>query len=190
MKSEFTDISETQKALAIEIPTEVVDAEINRVARSYTKQARLPGFRPGKVPQGLIKKRFREQIFHDVLHDLIPRAVEEALQERGIEPVDTPSIKDVVLEEGRPLTFTAAVETVPSFDPGDLSSLTLRQPSTDVASDAVDNVLQRLRERAGKYEPVERRPVTDGDTVVLDLDRTGPDGQVDHHDGVTVQLGA
>ena len=190
MKTEFTDISETQKALSIEIPTEIVDAEINRVARSYTKQARLPGFRPGKVPQGLIKKRFRDQIFHDVLHDLVPRAIEEALQERGIEPVDTPSIKDVVLEEGRPLTFTAAVETVPPFDPGDLSSLTLRPPSTAVEADAVDKVLQRLRERAGKYEPVEGRPVTDGDAVVLDLDRTGPDGQVDHHDGVNVQLGA
>ena len=190
MKTEFTDISETQKALSIEIPTEIVDAEINRVARSYTKQARLPGFRPGKVPQGLIKKRFRDQIFHDVLHDLVPRAVEEALQERGIEPVDTPSIKDVVLEEGRPLTFTAAVETVPPFDPGDLSSLTLRPPSTAVEADAVDKVLQRLRERAGKYEPVEGRPVTDGDAVVLDLDRTGPDGLVDHHDGVNVQLGA
>ena len=190
MKTEFSDVSETQKTLSIEIPSEVVDAEINRIARSYTKQARLPGFRPGKVPQGLIKKRFKDQIFHDVLHDLVPRAVEEALQERGIEPVDTPSIKDVVLEEGRPLTFTAAVETVPSFDPGDLSSLTLRSPSTAVEADAVDKVLERLRERAGKYEPIEGRPVSDGDAVVLDLDRTGPDGQVDHHDGVNVQLGA
>ena len=190
MKTEFIDVSETQKTLSIEIPSEVVDAEINRIARSYTKQARLPGFRPGKVPQGLIKKRFKDQIFHDVLHDLVPRAVEEALQERGIEPVDTPSIKDVVLEEGRPLTFTAAVETVPSFDPGDLSSLTLRSPSTAVEADAVDKVLERLRERAGKYEPIEGRPVSDGDAVVLDLDRTGPDGQVDHHDGVNVQLGA
>ena len=118
------------------------------------------------MPQGLIKKRFRDQIFHDVLHDLVPRAIEEALQERGIEPVDTPSIKDVVLEEGQPLTFTAAVETVPPFDPGDLSSLTLRPPSSAVEADAVDKVLQRLRERAGKYEPVEGRPVTDGDAVV------------------------
>src|SRR5262245_26067106 len=111
MKTEFTDVSETQKTLSIEIPSDVVDAEINRIARSYTKQARLPGFRPGKVPQSLIKKRFKDQIFHDVLHDLVPRAVDSALQERGIEPVDTPSIKDVVIEEGRPLTFTAAVET-------------------------------------------------------------------------------
>ena len=101
MKTEFTDVSETQKTITIEIPTEVVDAEIARIARGYTKQARLPGFRPGKVPQTIVKQRFKEQILHDVMHGLIPRAVEEALQERGIEPVDTPNIKDVALEEGR-----------------------------------------------------------------------------------------
>ena len=190
MKTEFTDVSETRKTLAIEIPTDVVDAEINRIARGYTKQARIPGFRPGKVPYTLVKQRFREQILHDVMHGLIPRAVEEALQERGIEPVDTPNIKDVALEEGRPLTFTAAIETVPSFDPGDLSAITLRRPPVQVTEDAVDDMLQRLRERAGKLEPVEGRPVAEGDAVVLYLDRTGPDGQVDHHDDVTVQLGA
>ena len=190
MKTECTDVSETRKTLTIEIPTEVVDAEINRVARGYTKQARIPGFRPGKVPQTLVKQRFRDQILHDVMHGLIPRAVEEALQERGIEPVDTPDIKDVALEEGRPLTFTAAVETVPSFDPGDLSAITLRRAPVLITEEAVDDTLQRLREQAGKLEPVEGRPVAEGDVVVLRLDRTGPDGQVDHHDDVTVQLGA
>jgi len=190
MKTELTDVSETRKTLTIEIPTEVVDAEINRVARGYTKQARIPGFRPGKVPQTLVKQRFRDQILHDVMHGLIPRAVEEALQERGIEPVDTPDIKDVALEEGRPLTFTAAVETVPSFDPGDLSAITLRRAPVLITEEAVDDTLQRLREQAGKLEPVEGRPVAEGDVVVLRLDRTGPDGQVDHHDDVTVQLGA
>ena len=114
MKTEFTDVSETQKTLTIEIPTDVVDAEIDRVAQGYSKQARLPGFRPGKAPATVIKQRFREQIHHDVMHGLIPRAVEEALQERGIEPVDTPNIKDVALREGQPLTFTAAIETVPA----------------------------------------------------------------------------
>ena len=190
MKTEFTDVSETRKTLAIEIPIDVVDAEINRVARGYTKQARLPGFRPGKAPQTLIKQRFRDQILHDVMHDLIPRAVEEALQERGIEPIDTPDIKDVALEEGRPMTFTAAIETVPAFDPGDLSSITLDRPSAEVTEDAIADMLQRLRDRAGTYEPVEGRAVAEGDAVVLDLDRTGPNGQVDHHDDVTVQLGA
>jgi trigger factor len=190
MKTEFTDVSETQKTVTIEIPTEVVDAEIDRVARGYTKQARLPGFRPGKVPQGLIKKRFKEQILHDVAHGLIPRAVEEALQERGIEPVDTPNIKDVMLEEGQPLKFTAAIETVPSFDPGDLSAVQLQPAPADVSDEAVEDTLKRLQERAGKFEPVEGRPVGEGDAVVLTLDRTDPDGKTDHHDEVTVQLGA
>jgi trigger factor len=190
MKTEFQDVSETQKNLTIEIPSEVVDAEIDRVAKGYSKQAKLPGFRPGKVPSNIIKQRFREQIHHDVMHDLIPRAVEEALQERGIEPVTTPDIKDVSLREGEPLKFTAAIETVPPFDPGDLSTISLRQPSSAITDDAVDRALERLRERAAKHETVEGRPLADGDTAVLDIDRTDPDDKVDHHDNVSVELGA
>ena len=190
MKTEFQDVSETQKNITIEIPSDIVDAEIDRVAKDYSKQARLPGFRPGKVPSNIIKQRFREQIHHDVMHDLIPRAVEEALQERGIEPVTTPDIKDVSLREGEPLKFTAAIETVPPFDPGDLSSITLRRPSSAVADAAVEQTLERFRERAAKYEPVEGRPVADGDTAVLEIDRTDPDGKIDHHDNVSVELGA
>ena len=190
MKTEFSDVSETQKSLTIEIPTETVDAEIDRIAGDYTKHARIPGFRPGKVPRTLIKQRFRDQILHDVMHGLIPRAIEEALQERGIEPVETPNVKDVDLAEGKPLKFTAAFETVPVFDPGDLSTVTVRQLSADVNDQAVDDMLQRLRERAAKFETVEGRPLTDTDSAQLDLTRTGPDGQVDQHDEVTIQLGA
>src|SRR5262245_736535 len=187
MKTEFQDVSETQKNITIEIPSDVVDAEINRVAKDYSKQAKLPGFRPGKVPSTIIKQRFREQIHHDVMHDLIPRAVEEALQERGIEPVDTPNIKDVSLREGEPLKFTAAIETVPSFDPGDLSTISLRQHPSMITEDAVEKTIQRLRERAAKSETVEGRPLADGDIAVLALDRTDPDGKIDHHDSASVE---
>ena len=190
MKTEFQDVSETQKKITIEIPSDIVDAEIDRVAKGYSKQARLPGFRPGKVPSNIIKQRFREQIHHDVMHDLIPRAVEEALQERGIEPVATPDIKDVSLREGEPLKFTADIETVPAFDPGDLSTISLRQESSTITDDAIEKTLDRLRERAAKHETVEGRPIADTDTAVLELDRTDPDGKVDHHDEVSVELGA
>ena len=139
MKTEFTDVSDTQKTLTIEIPRDIVDAEINRVARGYSRQARIPGFRPGKVPATLVKQRFKDQILHDVMHGLIPRAVEEALQERGIEPVDTPNVKDVDIREGQPLKFTAAFETVPPFDPGDYSTLTLRNPDSAGADESVES---------------------------------------------------
>src|SRR4051812_26354909 len=190
MKTEFTDVSETQKTITIEIPSDIVDAEINKVARDYSRQARLPGFRPGKVPATVVKQRFRDQILHDVSHALIPMAVEEALQERGIEPVDAPNIKDVDLREGQPLKFTAAIETVPPFDPGDLATLSVERRPTVVTDEAVDQTLQRLRERGAKSEPVEGRPVTDADTVVLDIDRKDADGESDKHENVSLELGA
>jgi len=189
MKTEFTDVSETRKTVAIEIPREVVDAEINRIAGDYTRQARVPGFRPGKVPASVVKQRYRDQILHDVMHGLIPRAISDALQERGIEPVDTPDVRDVALEEGQPLTFTANVETVPSFDPGDLSTLSATRPAHAVTDEAVDRTLERLRERAATFEPVEGREAAEGDTVVADLVREGPEGP-DRHENVSIEIGA
>jgi trigger factor len=190
MKTEFTDVSATQKTLTIEIPVDVVAAEINRVARGYTKQARIPGFRPGKVPTTLVKQRFKEQILHDVAHGLIPRAVDEALHERGIEPVDTPNIKDVALEEGQPLKFTAAIETVPPFDVGDLSTIEATRHATDVNDEAVEKALQQLRQRGAKFEPVENRGIEDGDTVVLDIERKDAEGNPDRHEDVSLELGS
>ena len=194
MKTEFIDVSDTQKNLVVEIDSTVVDAEIDKIARDYGKAARIPGFRPGKVPSKVVRQRFRDQILHDVVHGLIPRAVDEALRDRGIEPVDTPDIKDVVVEEGQPLKFTASFETVPPIDPGDYSTLTLKTPPTTVEESAVDDALKGLLDRAARYEPVEDRPVEMGDSVQLDLERTATaengEAQTDRHDGVTVDLGA
>src|SRR5687767_9109111 len=155
MKTEFIDVSDTHKNLVVEIPSTVVDAEIDKIARDYSKAARIPGFRPGKVPAKVVRQRFRDQILHDVVHGLIPRAVDEALRDKGIEPVDTPDIKDVVVEEGQPLKFTASFETVPPIDPGDYSTLTVRQLDNSVDDGQVDAALQQLRERSARYEPVE-----------------------------------
>ena len=197
MKTEFVDVSETRKSLVVEIPSTVVDAEIDKVARDYSKAARIPGFRPGKVPPKVVRQRFRDQILHDVAHGLIPRAVDEALRSRGVEPVNTPDIRDVVVEEGQPLKFTASFETVPPIDPGDTASLTLRQKDVAVADADVDGALSRLRERAARYEPVEGRGIQSGDSVVLDLKRTASgeragDGEThtDRHENVTVDIGA
>src|SRR6188474_3767809 len=127
MKTEFVDVNETRKNLVVEIDSTVVDAEIDKVSRDYSKAARIPGFRPGKVPAKVVRQRFRDQILHDVAHGLIPRAVDEALREGGLEAVDTPDVRDVTLEEGQPLTFTASFDTVPAFDPGDLSTIAFRR---------------------------------------------------------------
>jgi trigger factor len=190
MKTEFVDVSETRKNLVVEIESSTVDAEIDRVARDYTKAARIPGFRPGKVPARVVKQRFRSQILHDVVHELVPRAVDDALRERGLEPLDTPDIRDVVVEEGQPLKFTATFDTVPSFDLQPYVSLQLRRPQATLQEGAVNETLQSLRERAARFEVVEARPVERGDTVVVDLVREAGTEPPDTHQDVTIEIGA
>jgi trigger factor len=208
MKTEFIDVSDTQKNLVVEIESTIVDAEIDKVSRDYSKAARIPGFRPGKVPAKVVRQRFRDQILHDVAHGLIPRAVDEALRERGVEPVDTPDIKDVVVEEGQPLKFTASFETVPPIEPGDYGTLTVQRRTPRVDDDAVEQALSQLRERGARYDPVEGRGVELGDSVLMDLIRTAAKGseeplivipgqerpprekETDKHDNVTVDIGA
>jgi trigger factor len=185
MKTDLVDVNDTRKNLKVEIPSDIVDKTIDDVARDYSKKARIPGFRPGKAPARVIKQRFKEQILHDVAHDLIPRAVDDALRERGVEAVDTPDIREVTVEEGKALTFTASFDTVPSFEPGDLSTLSLRRPSSAVEDQAVVLALERLRERGARFEPVEGRGVVEGDTVTIDLTRNK-----DAHTDVSVELGS
>ncbi|MBI2834722.1 MAG: trigger factor, partial [Acidobacteria bacterium] len=192
MKTEFIDVTDTRKNLVMEIPSAVVDREIERVTRDYSRAARIPGFRPGKVPAKLVRQRFREQILHDVARDLIPRAVDEALRERGVEPVDTPDIRDVIVEEGQPLKFTASFETVPPIEPGQYDALVLRRVAATVEAGAVDRALERLRENAARYEAVGDRPVESGDTLIVDLDRRPAGSTVapEKHADISLEIGA
>jgi trigger factor len=194
MKADLVDVTETRKSLVIELPPEVVDAEIQRIAENYARSARIPGFRPGKTPTRVVRQRFKEQILHDVAHELVPRAVDEALSAKGLDPVDTPDVTDVVVEEGKPLTFTAAFETVPPIDPGDYDGMALRKRVVALEAGSVDQTLERLRQGAARFEPVDDRRLQIGDWPAVDLDRRvlGGDGEgsKEHHDNVTIELGA
>ena len=207
MKTELTDVSETRKHVTFEVEPDVVNAAIARVAQGYSKSARVPGFRPGKVPATVVKQRYKDQILHDVAHELIPRVVGEALRERGLEPVAAPDIKDVVLEEGQPLTFVADFETMPAIDPGEYTGITLRKPPAVLEVGAVDQALDHLQERHARWHPIENRPAALGDTVLADLTRTrrarlvtlaseapapgiDKDGEPEALQNVTVEIGA
>ena len=177
MKTELVDVSETRKNLVVEIPTDKVDAEITRVTTRYSKQARLPGFRPGKVPAKVVLQRFKGQILQDAAEHLVGHAVQDALAEHGVQPVEQPSIQDLSVHEGQPLTFTATFDVVPTFDPGDLSEIELRKQPVVVDEEAVTQALERLRERAARFEPV------DGDGRRGRAHRRGRPGAAGHRQG-------
>jgi trigger factor len=195
MKSEITDVNETRRDLTIEVPSTVVDEAIGHAAAKLGRSARVPGFRPGKVPATVIRQRFKPQIMQDVAEHLVSKAVGDALVEKGVEPIGTPDIKDLVLEEGKPLTFKATFEVLPEFDPGDLSSIEATEPSRSIGDDVVDQSLERIREKNARYEAVESGVVEAGQTVVVALERRGTDkdgkpGEPDKHEQVNIELGA
>ncbi|HEX7486096.1 MAG TPA: trigger factor [Vicinamibacterales bacterium] len=195
MKSDLVDVSETKKNLVIEIPSDQVDSEIDRVTRHLGRTVRVPGFRPGKVPVSVVKQRFRDEIEHEVVHELVPRAVSDALRERGVEPIATPDVHDVDVHEGQALKFTASFETVPPVDPGDYAAINLRRYPSTVEPATVDEALERLRQRAARYEPIDDRGLETGDTASVDLERRafevdGKPGAAEKHENVSVELGA
>jgi trigger factor len=199
MKVELTDVSDTQKSLAVEIPSDIVDSEIERVTRGYARSVKLPGFRPGKIPAKVVRQRFKAQILHEVAHELIPSAVDSVLRERGMEPIETPSVRDVSIEEGQPLKFTAAFETTPPVDVGPLTDITLRRPPVSVDAEQIDNTIERLRQGQARVEPVEGRGAARGDSVVMNMTRrkivsgeeaSGAEAdRVDSLEDVTVEIG-
>lgn len=195
MKADLVDVNETRRDLTIEVPSNLVDEAIGHAAVKIGKQARIPGFRPGKVPVTVIRQRFKPQIMQDVAEHLVSKAVGDALIEKGVEPIGTPDITDLKLEEGQPLTFKASFDVVPSFDPGDLSTIEIAESSREVADDVVNQSLERLRDRQARYEAVEGGVVEAGHTVVMGLERQGTDkegkpGEVDKHEQVNIELGA
>ena len=198
MKAAITELSETRRRLDVEIPAPVVDATIGRLAEQYRQRAKLPGFRPGKVPVHIVRQRFKDDILRDAAHDIVPRAVDDALREQAVTPIETPDVQEVSIDDGQPLTFHALFEIMPSIEGLDYDALTLRRTSVPPDADATDRALEELRRRASRLEPVADRGVEAGDAVTLDLTRRGVRGPEDaantppedRHENVSIELGA
>ena len=199
MKAEFTDISDIRKRVAVEVPPAAVEQEIERLAQRYRRSVRIPGFRPGKAPARLVRQRLRDQILEEAAQNLVPRVVGDLLRERDIEPVAAPDIRDVEIDEGRPLTFTATFETMPEVDAGDYQELTLRRTPVEVTDANVGEALEQLRQRAAREAPVDGRGVERGDVVTLDLERRvlrpagsepGPPPAPERRSGARAEIGA
>ena len=193
MKSEMRNVDACRKELTVEIPAAAVDAAIGRISARYGRSVKVQGFRPGKVPARVVRARFHDQILRDVAQDLIPAAVDEAVAEHDLQPVATPEIRDVEVDDGKPLTFTALIETVPAIDPGDYTAFTLRQTPAAIDAGAVDQAVERLRQGRAQLEPVTKRAAERGDVLTINLERRLPDqpqAAPERLQGVRIEIGS
>lgn len=164
------------KELELEIPAEAVQEEIAKVAKDLARVARIPGFRPGKAPVTLIRRRFADDIKNEVLQSLVPERLEKALGEAKLVPVTRPQVETVDYSEGGPVKFKARFEVLPEFELGDYKNLEVEVETADVSDEDVNHALADLREGAASFVPVEDRPAQDGDYAVLKMTGTPVDG--------------
>ena len=165
-----------RRELELEIPAEEVVKAVERVAREFARVARVPGFRPGKAPVTLIRRRFADDIKSEVLQSLLPEQIERAVSEQKIVPVTQPQIDKVDFSESGPVKFRATFEVLPEFELGQYKDLELEVDDVPLSDADVDKAIEELRDRAANFVPVEGRPLGDGDYAQLKLKATPAGG--------------
>jgi trigger factor len=152
------------REVEIEIPAEEVARSFRSVTKRYQKNARIPGFRSGKVPESFIRSRFAEQIRQDVMEAVLPEHFRAAIEQQKLRPISQPQVTNIELEEGKPLHFKAAFEVLPEISVDGYQDVKVERPSTELTDAEVDTELERIRDSRSTMEPVtEERPLADGD---------------------------
>ncbi|MBI1790353.1 MAG: trigger factor [Acidobacteria bacterium] len=178
-------------SLDITVPVEEVESETQTVVEGIQKRAKLPGFRPGKVPATLVRKQFSSDVRRKVLENLIPRHLERRLREEELRLVGSPDITKVSLEPGQALEFTAEFEVAPEIELQEYRDLTVPYREPEVTDEDVAARLEEIRDRKATYLNVDPRPIEDGDhAVVALLSLAGVEGEPVRQDEMMLHIGA
>ena len=155
---------ECTRELVIDVPAEEVSRAWAKVAANYRKYAKIPGFRAGKVPESVIRRRFAAEIRKEVIDSLLPERFNKGVAELGIRPVGQPQVTELSLEDGTPLHVKAVFEFLPSFSIDGYKDVTVTKPSVEVTEEEFKQELAQLRDSRATIEPVEEdRAFQDGD---------------------------
>lgn len=155
---------ELVRTVEVQAPAADVDRAFQKVVRRYARQARIPGFRAGKVPESLIRSRFAREVRQEVLDSLVSERFRTALEQQTLNPVSQPQISELQLMEGQPLRFKASFEVLPEINIDGYDTLQVQRPDVQVTDDEYEAELNAVLDHHATVEPVEEdRPLTDGD---------------------------
>ena len=155
---------ECTRELVLDVPADEVSKAFKLVTRNYQKYARIPGFRPGKVPESVVRRKFANEIRKEVIDGLLPERFSKGVNELGIKPVGQPQVTELTVEEGQPLHVKAVFEYIPEFSIDGYQSVTVEKPSEEVTDEEFGREMTELRESRATMEPVdEDRALIDGD---------------------------
>jgi trigger factor len=157
-----------RRSITVRVPSADIDREIEVRLKQVGKTARLKGFRPGKVPASVVRKRFGGQVRQEVVGDIIRSSFSHAVAEKRLNPAGGPAIEPLAVPDGAYFAYRATFEVYPEVTLGDISSLEFEVPEVEIADSDVDRMILRLRKQRGHWEPVERA-AAEGDRVTVDF---------------------
>ena len=184
MKTELTEVSPTRKEIKIEIEPAQVRTTYDRISDEFSKNAKVPGFRPGHAPRSVVRTRYKNEIRTEVLRELVPDAVNNAIIEHSLDAISEPDVHfeneeslDRLGEES--ITVKVGVEVVPEVALGDYKGLEATRRTRPVTDEDVEQMIENLRESSAVMVPVEDRASELGDTVTINArgNELGPDGE-------------
>ena len=166
----FEDVSPVQKTVEVEIPADLISTEAKRVTSEFGRQAKVPGFRPGKVPTSVIRTRFAKEIEEEVVSRVLGQSFRDVIKDKGLEPVGDPQLEHIdPFIEGAPMKFKARFEVKPQIELGEYRGLEVDEPKIEISDTDIDAMVERLRGSMSVLRPVTDRGAQDGDVAMIEM---------------------
>jgi trigger factor len=166
-----------ERLLEVSVPAATVEEAEEKTARRYASSVRLPGFRPGKAPAALVRKRFKDAIRQQTLESLLQEAYQEVIEREKLKVASQPHLHDVKFDEGKPLTFELHVEVRPEIALGRVQGFKITRPAATVTDENVKDQLEQLRDQRATWTPQSEKPV-EGDMVTVTLATADESGEL------------
>ena len=191
MKVQVEETSPIERKLSIEVEPSLVSQELNRAYAALSRQVKIAGFRPGKVPRRILEQRFKQEVESDVIRRVVERAYTEAIREHNVEVVSPPRVTNELLRPDEPFRFQARVDVKPKIEPKDYLELPLKKEEHKVEETQVDEQLEKMRQTMSRLEPIQGRDVAErGDFALIDYAATiaGKDFPGSRVENLTVEV--
>jgi len=190
MKYELKDVSPVKKTLDVLADPDEVERETEAVVEQWAHRARIPGFRPGKVPPSLVRTRFAKEIREDVRDRLLARLHAAATEERGLKPLGEPVVEEVSFEKDRTLHFRTTFEVSPDFTVKSYRGVEAHEPPAEVTEQEIGTTLEELRRSQVRLVTEEERAASTGDLIVADVEGAPEGGEPFRREGMQIEVGA
>ena len=163
--------SNIERHMTIGVPAQEIDQAVQNRLQETARTVRLNGFRPGKVPMSVVKRRFGDSVRQEIVGEIMRDNYVKALQEQDLNPAGWPRFEPKTMEEGKDLEFVAIFEVLPEIELGDLSAVTIEKPQADVTDADIDTMIDNLRTQQATMKSVKRKS-KNKDIVVIDFNGT------------------